>query len=413
MSNEKTIWDFFLEKGATSAGVAGLMGNLYAESHLRSNNLQDIFNSSLGMTDEEYTSAMDSGVYQNFVADGACYGIAQWKGSRLEKLRQYTQEKGLSVGNLTGQLGFLWQELSESYQDVQKILCTTEDVTEASNTVLIFYERPSDQSGAVLEKRASLGEGYYEKYGGGNVMSESSLASKFIQSPNKSDRLANISKIAVHCMAGNMTAESCGNFFGKVATQASSHYGIGSDGDICQYVLESDRAWCTGGTKTLNGLKGSNIDHMAVTIEVANCGGEPDWAVSDTAFAALCDLVEDIARRNHIYPVTFEENGSGVLQAHRWYTAKACPGDYLYGKFAELAQIVTARLKPECDPDPVVANVETVSWWAEESVDWVKSNGLMVGDDDGKFRPQDSVVREELSVILKVFFEKVESCFRG
>jgi len=58
-------------------GVAGLMGNLYAESGLRSNNLQNTYEKTLGMTDEKYTAMVDNGSYTNFVHDSAGYGLAQ------------------------------------------------------------------------------------------------------------------------------------------------------------------------------------------------------------------------------------------------------------------------------------------------------------------------------------------------
>lgn len=179
----------------------------------------------------------------------------------------------------------------------------------------------------------------------GKKMSHSSLISGTILSPHKSVRTGQISKIAIHCMAGNLSAKNCGDFFAKATTKASSHYGIGSDGVIFLYVDEKNRAWCTGGSKVFGGKKGSEIDHQAVTIEVANCGGAPDWKVSDLSFSRLVDLVEDIARRNGLKQVTFHENGSGTLQAHRWYAAKACPGDYLYERFSKIAETVTARLQ--------------------------------------------------------------------
>ena len=39
MSNSKIIWDFLKKEGFNDFGVAGLMGNLDAESALRPNNL--------------------------------------------------------------------------------------------------------------------------------------------------------------------------------------------------------------------------------------------------------------------------------------------------------------------------------------------------------------------------------------
>ena len=78
MDNEKLIWDFLKGKGLTPCAIAGVMGNLFAESGLISTNLQDNFEDSLGMTDEQYTQAVDNGSYTNFVNDSAGYGLAQW-----------------------------------------------------------------------------------------------------------------------------------------------------------------------------------------------------------------------------------------------------------------------------------------------------------------------------------------------
>ena len=69
MNIEKIIWDFFKEKGLNDYGIAGLMGNLYAESGLNSKNLQQTYEKKLGMTDDEYTEAVDNGTYTNFVHD--------------------------------------------------------------------------------------------------------------------------------------------------------------------------------------------------------------------------------------------------------------------------------------------------------------------------------------------------------
>jgi hypothetical protein len=48
------------------------------ESGLKPNNVQNSYESSLGMTDEEYTIAVDNGTYTNFVNDAVGYGLAQW-----------------------------------------------------------------------------------------------------------------------------------------------------------------------------------------------------------------------------------------------------------------------------------------------------------------------------------------------
>ena len=76
-SNEKVIWDFLKAQGLSDCGVAGLMGNLYAESGLNPKNLQNTYEKSLGYTDDSYTAAVDKGKYKNFVNDKAGYGLAQ------------------------------------------------------------------------------------------------------------------------------------------------------------------------------------------------------------------------------------------------------------------------------------------------------------------------------------------------
>ena len=166
---EKTIWDYLMKKIGNAHGVAGLMGNLYAESGLRANNLQNSFEKKLGMDDEAYTLAVDMGAYGNFVRDGAGYGLAQWTfWSRKQGLLEFSKSKGKSIGDLQMQLDFLWKELMMSYQAVLTVLQNAENVREASDAVLLWYERPADQSNAVQVKRAEYGEGYYKKYAGGS-----------------------------------------------------------------------------------------------------------------------------------------------------------------------------------------------------------------------------------------------------
>ena len=75
-TTEEKIWNFLLSKLNNEYGVAGLMGNLYAESGLKSTNLQDSFEKKLNMTDSSYTKAVNDGTYENFITDGAGYGLA-------------------------------------------------------------------------------------------------------------------------------------------------------------------------------------------------------------------------------------------------------------------------------------------------------------------------------------------------
>ena len=161
---EKTIWDFLHGKIGNAYGAAGMMGNLYAESALRPNNLQNTYEKKLGMTDAEYTSAVDSGSYTNFIKDSAGYGLAQWTyWSRKQALLEFAQAAGKSIGDLRMQLDFLWKEL-QGYTSVLNTLKTATTVKAASDAVLTGYERPADQGDSVKEKRAAYGQKYFDKY---------------------------------------------------------------------------------------------------------------------------------------------------------------------------------------------------------------------------------------------------------
>lgn len=147
----------------TDKGVAGLMGNLRAESGLSSTNLQNTFNTRLKMTDEQYTSAVDSGVYKNFIKDGAGYGLAQWTYStRKQNLFNAAKRKKVSIGDCDTQLEFLAEEL-KGYKEVHSVLSRTDSIKEASDIVLVQFEKPKVQSDSVKELRASYGTAIYNR----------------------------------------------------------------------------------------------------------------------------------------------------------------------------------------------------------------------------------------------------------
>ena len=68
-------------------------------------------------------------------------------------------------------------------------------------------------------------------------MSNSSLVDYVRISPNSTNPRKNpISVITIHHMAGNLSVESCGAVFAPTSRQASSNYGIGTDGRVGLYV---------------------------------------------------------------------------------------------------------------------------------------------------------------------------------
>lgn len=213
--------------------------------------------------------------------------------------------------------------------------------------------------------------------------SNSGLVSHTRLSPNcTKPRNHAIDRISIHCVAGNCSVETIGNIFAPSSRQASSNYGIGTDGRIGMYVEEKNRSWCTS--------SGAN-DHRAVTIEVSNDSGAPDWHSSDKAVAALVKLCADICKRNGKKKcVWFSDKSKALsyspkademlLTVHRWFAAKACPGNYLFGKHGYIVTEVNKLLTGQTSS--VTTTVQTPSGvdpaYAPKEVIWnyLKSKGL-------------------------------------
>ena len=161
-------------------------------------------------------------------------------------------------------------------------------------------------------------------------------------SPNRTVGRKNVKTVAIHCMAGHLTVETCGNVFTPASRGASSNYGIDDNGRVGMYVEEKDRSWCTSSRK---------CDMSAVTIEVASDIKEP-YKCTDKAFDKLIDLVTDICKRNKIEKLHWSEDKkirlagleNGYVQVHRDYSSKSCPGNYIYSKLPLLVKEVNSRL---------------------------------------------------------------------
>lgn len=135
---------------------------------------------------------------------------------------------------------------------------------------------------------------------------------------------AGIGEITIHHMAGVLSAAQCGAVFQRPGRNGSSHYGIGVNGEIANYVDESCVAWT-------NSNWASNC--RAVTIENSNSSTGGDWPVSDATYQSLIKLVADIAKRNGLGTLVPGQN----LTWHSMYSATTCPGDYLRARMQNIA----------------------------------------------------------------------------
>lgn len=131
-----------------------------------------------------------------------------------------------------------------------------------------------------------------------------------------------IEAITIHHMAGRLTAEQCGKIFQAVGRYGSSHYGIGYDGRIGQYVDEADTAWTN-----------SNWDSNCKSVTIETSDNDNSWYVNDTTLNSLIKLVADIAKRRNLGKLVPGKN----LTWHSMFTNTTCPGDYLRSKMQYIA----------------------------------------------------------------------------
>ena len=171
-------------------------------------------------------------------------------------------------------------------------------------------------------------------------------------SPNHSgQRTHSIDRITPHCVVGQLSAESICGCFINTSRQASCNYGIGKDGRVSLCVEEKNRSWCSSSREN---------DQRAITIECASDNFHP-YAMNDAVYTSLIKLCTDICKRNGKTKLIWLADKNKtlnytpaademVLSVHRWFAAKACPGDWLYARLGDLAAKVTAALGTPAAP---------------------------------------------------------------
>ncbi|MBQ7184816.1 MAG: peptidoglycan-binding protein [Clostridia bacterium] len=155
MSEEKRIWDAMLKFIGNPYGVAGLMGNLKAESRLEPCCLELKYRKKWGITSKEYAKEVDAGIRE--FCDSAGFGLAQWTYAEHKAgLLSYARYKGTSVADLTTQIEYLQADLNQ-FSSVLNVLRTAGSVREASDDVLLRYEKPANTGDKVKAAREKYG----------------------------------------------------------------------------------------------------------------------------------------------------------------------------------------------------------------------------------------------------------------
>ena len=148
---DKNIWDYLLKQLGNEYGVAGLMGNIYAESGMRANRvemlcLKRLSQNGQNYNDTTYTAAIDSGrisraTFLNPLPGKQYgYGLCQWTSpSRKAGLYDLVKSKGVSISDEDTQLEWLIKELTTTYPTVLEILKNAKSISLFAFLFIVFY----------------------------------------------------------------------------------------------------------------------------------------------------------------------------------------------------------------------------------------------------------------------------------
>ena len=159
--SEKAIFDYLRQGGLSTAGACAVMGNMYCESLLKSDNVQD----GMGYTDEAYTNVVDNGTINrsSFALDSRGYGLCQWTFyTRKQELWNMTVGNGYSIADERLQCKLCVTELQRDYNGLYGYLCSSDcDLAAATRRVCSEYERPAVNN---YSARIDAACRYYNKF---------------------------------------------------------------------------------------------------------------------------------------------------------------------------------------------------------------------------------------------------------
>lgn len=192
---ENAVYTYLTKNmGLNRAAASGVMTNLYAESGLLSNNLENLYNVMYGLSDKEYTARVNKGKKNNgkyktrtgktryFTKDYCGYGIAQWTSlNRRKALLTRANRKNVSIDNLSLQLEFLKEELINKYPQVWMTLRSVPNTEEgaylAAAEFCTVFEVPANTSATAASRGRAALRTYWKRYSGkaGRVTGDSFL----------------------------------------------------------------------------------------------------------------------------------------------------------------------------------------------------------------------------------------------
>ena len=204
--------------------------------------------------------------------------------------------------------------------------------------------------------------------------------------------------VVIHIMEGTLTGTD--SWFKDTRSKVSAHYGIGKNGEVHQYVKETDTAWHAGRVNAPSwqlmkqGQNGLFVNPNYYTIGIEHEGNEnSDW--TDAMYTTSSEMVRTICGRWSI-PI----DRSHVIGHHEIYSLKTCPGNKVdlnklialatntpippptsngIGKILEAGNVVTkVSLNIRSEPNTNKPPVARVSAGVRLSYDGFTNNGEIV-----------------------------------
>ena len=176
-----------------------------------------------------------------------------------------------------------------------------------------------------------------------------------------------LDRVVVHHNAGKAMTHA-GVYGAFTNNGTSAHYNVDIDGNICQFVHDSDTAWhCPG------------VNKKSIGIEHANCSGaEGGWDVGDETVDAGAHLTAAICRA---YGLGRPEWRSNVFPHSDFYST-ACPAslrDKYAGEYIEKAQAYYDNLDADLSNKEGWVSQDGGWWYRLEDGSW-ETGWFLVND---------------------------------
>ena len=165
--SKQTIWNFLKrETNLPDVSIAGIMGNMMAESGCEACRLQGDFMSDRSPS-KEYARKVNSNLNPNWYSDQKGWGLCQWTWwSRKKSLKECCDSYGTGIESETSQLRFMLAEMQNEFSSMWRQLLIATDIRTAAYLVCHFYEAPAYEN---VDARADYGKTIYDQFHGKDV----------------------------------------------------------------------------------------------------------------------------------------------------------------------------------------------------------------------------------------------------